>query len=61
MYWVIVLTKIPSYEEIHGFGHKIEYMIRTMLFDQTYTYGNLWYIPVILGLYTVLPFVSLGI
>lgn len=61
MYWVIVLTKIPGYEEIHGFGHKIEYMIRTMLFDQTYTYGNLWYIPVILGLYTVLPFVSLGI
>ncbi|QRG87265.1 acyltransferase [Bulleidia sp. zg-1006] len=61
MYWIIVLFKVPGYEPISKFSSQLIWMVRTLLFDSTYTYGNIWYIPVILSIYTIIPLVAIFI
>ncbi len=57
MYWVSVfcnpeVTMIQEY----GFFSAVRRMIRTMFFFDQITMGSMWYIPMILSLYLILPF-----
>lgn len=55
MYFFIIFLDMPGYEKLYGLGPKVEWFFRTLFFDSRYTYGNIWYIPVILAIYTILP------
>ncbi|MFM1575391.1 hypothetical protein ABGF28_01500, partial [Helcococcus ovis] len=35
--------------------------IKLLFIDYSNTFGNLWYIPVILAIYTILPIISVAI
>ena len=54
MYWVLVLS-----DGIRGmdWGKAIGGMFSTMLFQNQTTMGSMWYMPMILCVYTTLPFV----
>ncbi|MCR5173087.1 MAG: acyltransferase [Oscillospiraceae bacterium] len=60
MYWFIVLCT-PGQELLRQstVPQLIWGMVKTMLFIDQLTLGSMWYIPVILCLYTVIPFFSL--
>jgi len=57
MYWVIVLFN-PSNMiiEEHSILGVLRYMIKTMFFIDQVTLGSMWYMPMILCLYLILPF-----
>ena len=58
MYWFIVLFKsADSVLETRGILGAILGMFETMLFQNQVTFGSMWYMPMILCLYTTLPFV----
>ena len=56
MYWFLVLAT-PGGELLHGRTalQLLWGMVKTMLFLDQVTLGSMWYIPVILCLYTVIP------
>ena len=58
MYWVIVLLDPTNMIlENEGIVGAIQGMARTMLFLEQTTFGSMWYMPMILCLYTTIPFV----
>ena len=58
MYWVIVLLDpTNTIIENGGIWGALEGMVRTMLFVEQTTFGSMWYMPMILCLYTTIPFV----
>ncbi len=61
MYLIIVISKIPGYDIPEARGLLIGNFFKTMLFDMKYTYGNMWYIPMILSVYTILPLIAVGL
>lgn len=60
MYWVIVLFQ-PTNQilETEGFGGAVLQMLKTMLFVDQVTMGSMWYMPMILCLYTTIPFAAM--
>jgi surface polysaccharide O-acyltransferase-like enzyme len=61
MYWFL-LAVAPIYHllETQGVIGSIPGMIQTMLFQNQITFGNMWYIPMILCVYTTIPFAILA-
>lgn len=62
MYWFILLVQ-PGQTSLadHGFLDNLLGMIRTMLFTSQVTLASMWYMPMIICLYTVLPLLSMAI
>lgn len=62
MYWFIVFTE-PDNTILaeSGFGGALLGMVKTMLFVDQVTLGNMWYMPVILGIYAFLPFMAMAV
>ncbi len=54
MYWFLTLPKVFSAKL--GLGAAIGGMFGTMLFQNQTTMGSMWYMPMILCVYTTLPF-----
>lgn len=61
MYWIIIISKLPGYDIPNKFSSIIVNFIATLLFNMNYTYGNMWYIPMILAIYIILPCFSIAI
>lgn len=58
IYWIIVLFRLyESIPENIGFIEAVWGMIKTMLLLDQVTFDCMWYMPMILCLYTTLPFV----
>lgn len=59
-YWFIVLV-LPQNKvlETQGIGGAIWGMVQTMLFQNQLTFDSMWYMPMILCLYTTLPFAAI--
>ena len=62
MYWFIVLTK-PNCTILaeSGIGGALLGMVKTMLFVDQVTLGSMWYMPMILCIYAVLPFWAMAV
>ena len=61
-FWFIVLV-LPQNQvlETQGFGGALWGMVQTMLFQNQLTFDSMWYMPMILCLYTTIPFVIIVI
>ena len=61
MYWLVIFGN-PEYLEITkntSFLIIIKDLLKTMLFIEPITLGSMWYIPMILCVYLVIPFIAL--
>lgn len=60
IYWFLVLSGSQPVLENRGVFGAVLGMFETMLFQNQVTFDSLWYMPVILCLYTTLPFVIMA-
>lgn len=62
MYWFILLVKPGNTVlETQGMGAAVLGMVKTMLFVDQVTLGSMWYIPMILAVYTVIPLFAIAL
>lgn len=62
MFWFIVYLKPGNtIWETGGMTGAVRELLRTMLFFNQTTLGSMWYIPMILAVYTVIPLIATGL
>lgn len=62
MFWFIVALKPDNtIWETGGLTGALKELARTMLFIKQTTMGSMWYIPMILCVYTVIPLIGIGL
>ena len=59
MYWFVLLSPGNTVLETQGLGVAIVGMIKTMLFIDQTTLSSMWYMPMILCVYTTIPFMNI--
>lgn len=55
MYWIRIVGKFPHLLQLQHVPMLLFGLVKTMLFIDPITFGSIWYIPMILALYLMLP------